>query len=614
MIVFRDRPIKQKLVFIIMLTTAAALVAAGLGIVLVDTLLVRRAIERDLQVLARITADNTTAALAFNDAAAAAETLGALRARSHVVGACLYSRSGAVLAAYSRGGPFDCPRPLITETVRPAGLGLAVSEPVFRQGRRLGTLTFVYDLEEIDERRRIYGLTVLAVLLAAGLFAFVLSSRLQYTVTAPIARLVNASTAVSSSGDYAVRAEKLTHDELGLLVDRFNEMLARIQTRDAELQKAVADRQAALEETRRERERFRFLAESMPQKIFTARPDGSVDYCNTRWLEYTGLPPEGMHGSNWFQAIHPDDVEESLRLWRHSVRTGQAYHLEQRFRRADGAYRWHLTRAQAMRGPDGNIAIWIGSNTDIHEQKEEEAALRRANEDLQQFAYSASHDLQEPIRNVAIYSQIIARRYGHLLDADGREYLGFLIEGARRLATLVSDLLAYTRASMADLSETSSSAEAALHAALANLAEAIRESGGAVTHDPLPDVFMGESHLQQIFQNLIGNAIKYRSDIPPRIHVSAVRKDALWCFSVRDNGIGIDPQYKDRIFGVFKRLNHDRSYSGTGIGLAICQRVVERYGGRIWVESEPGQGATFYFTIPNRTRLLPAAPVESPAG
>jgi light-regulated signal transduction histidine kinase (bacteriophytochrome) len=294
--------------------------------------------------------------------------------------------------------------------------------------------------------------------------------------------------------------------------------------------------------------------------------------------------------------------------------SGESFHSEQRFRRADGTYRWHVSRAQAMRGPDGKVSMWIGSNTDIHEQKEKEAALRRANEDLQQFAYSASHDLQEPIRNVAIYSQIISRRYGALLDDQGQEYLVFLTEGAKRLATLVSDLLAYTRASMADLSEGLTSADEAVKAATANLAEAIRECGGVITCDPLPEICMGESHLQQVFQNLIANAIKYRSNNPPRVHVSAVQKDTLWCFSVRDNGIGIDPQYKDRIFGLFKRLSNDRTYSGTGIGLAICQRVVERYGGGIWVESEPGKGATFYFTVPRRAEPFRAAAMESPTG
>jgi light-regulated signal transduction histidine kinase (bacteriophytochrome) len=149
---------------------------------------------------------------------------------------------------------------------------------------------------------------------------------------------------------------------------------------------------------------------------------------------------------------------------------------------------------------------------------------------------------------------------------------------------------------------------------LSSLAEAIRESNAQVTYDALPEVYMGEAHLQQVLQNLIGNALKYRDQDPPRIHVSAVGRGAVWCFSVQDNGIGIDPQFKEIIFGVFKRLHHDRTYSGTGIGLAICQRVVERYGGRIWVESEPGKGATFFFTVPQRAQSVRAAALDSSTG
>jgi len=256
--------------------------------------------------------------------------------------------------------------------------------------------------------------------------------------------------------------------------------------------------------------------------------------------------------------------------------------------------------------------MWIASNTDIHEQKEKEDELRRLNDDLQQFAYSASHDLQEPIRNVAVYSEVVAAQYDHLLDEEGRQYLGFLVEGGRRLATLINDLLAYTRAGMLESSVTRVDSMVVWQHTLASLAEAIRENDATVTCDALPEVYMTEAHLQQVCQNLVSNALKYRTQDPPRIHVSAVNLGNAWRFSVRDNGIGIDPQYKEKIFGVFKRLHRDQKYAGTGIGLAICQRVVERYGGRIWVESESGKGATFFFTIPRSDApVIAAAPGSS---
>ena len=400
--------------------------------------------------------------------------------------------------------------------------------------------------------------TVLALLLAASFLAFLLASRLRSVIASPISGLVNATTTVSETGDYTVRAEKLSSDELGVLVDRFNEMLAGIQSRDTDLKKALADREAALEQVQRERERFSFMAESMPQKIFTASPTGESTYLNKQWMDFTGLSFEQLKDWGWTQFIHPDDLEGAMRDWQHAIATGEPLQMTARFRRADGVYRWHLNRARAMRNGEGEITLWIGSSTEIHEQKETEEELRRANEDLQQFAYSASHDLQEPIRNVAVYSEVVARRYDNVLDPEGRQFLGFLREGGRRLATLVNDLLVYTRASMAELNAAELDSNVALHDALASLVEAIRESGATVTNDPLPQVFMGEVHLQQIFQNLVGNALKYKRDIPPRIHISAAERGSMWCFSVADNGIGIDPQYKEKIFGVFKRLHHDR--------------------------------------------------------
>jgi PAS domain S-box-containing protein len=610
---FRDRPIKQKLAIIITVTTTAALLMAGLGIVLADSLLFRGYLRRDLTALARIIADNSTAALAFNDPKSAAETLAALRARPHVVGACIYRADASILARYSRKDSFECPG-VQEQKIQFTRDSLTVAQTVLLSGRRIGDLVLVYDLGELYDRILLYGSTVLGVLLASSALALVLSSRLRAVIATPISQLAQATTSVSETGDYSVRAERISDDELGVLVDRFNGMLEGIQSRDNDLKKALLDREAALRDVERERERFHFMAESMPQKIFTAKPNGDIDYFNRQWTLFTGLTFEQIKNWGWTQFIHPDDLEENLRAWRDSIASGEPFILEHRFRRADGAYRWHLSRAQAMRDANGNISMWIGSNTDIHEQKEKEEELQRANDDLQQFAYSASHDLQEPIRNVAVYSELVAKRYHSVLDADGQQFLGFLQEGGRRLATLINDLLTYTRAGMAQVNEAPVAASQVLQHALSSLAEAIREGDARVTWDELPEVYMAESHLQQVFQNLIANALKYRSEAAPQIHVSADVQGTGWRFSVRDNGIGIDPKYKEKIFGVFKRLHQDQKYTGTGIGLAICQRVVERYGGRIWVESEPGEGATFFFTIPRHPQRVRSRAAESSIG
>jgi len=235
------------------------------------------------------------------------------------------------------------------------------------------------------------------------------------------------------------------------------------------------------------------------------------------------------------------------------------------------------------------------------ELRRNNAALQRANADLEQFAYSASHDLQEPIRNIAVWGEVLSRRYDSLLDAQGKEYLGFMTGGAKRMESLVKDLLAYTQSTNANGgAEAVSDASAALAKALDNLSTAIKETNTQVSHDTLPRLRISEIQLQQIFQNLIGNAIKYRKDEEsPRIHVGARRSGKEWLISVSDNGIGIPAEYKDLIFGIFKRLHTEGKYSGTGIGLAICQKVVERNGGRIWLESEgAGKGSTFVFCLP----------------
>jgi PAS domain S-box-containing protein len=611
----RDIPIKQKLMIIVMVTTAAALLLAGVGIVTFDSILFRRSLERDLSALARIVADNSTAALAFNDPESASQTLYALRARTHLVSACIYRPDGTILARYSRPGESsECASADQPGELQSSSRNLRVSRAILLSGRRIGTLVLVYELDEIAERMRLYGAIVFGVLLVSSVVAFLLSSQLRAVIATPISQLVDASTAVSETGDYSIRARKLSGDEMGVLVERFNEMLAGIQSRDNTLTKALSEREAALRDAEQARERFRFMAESMPQKVFTAKANGEVDYFNRQWTEFTGVSWDEFSNWGWTQFIHPDDLEANVRSWEHSIETGEPFHFQHRLRRADGAYRWHLSRANAMRDADGKISIWIGSDTDIHEQKETEEELRRANDDLQQFAYSASHDLQEPIRNVAIYSELVARRYQKVLDADGLQFLGFLNEGGRRLATLIHDLLTYTRAGMEDGDATIVDSSAVLKHALSSLAEAIRESGASVTSDPLPEVWMGETHLQQVFQNLISNGLKYRNETTPRIHVAAVSLGATWRFSVQDNGIGIDPQYKEKIFGVFKRLHRDQKYAGTGIGLAICQRVVQRYGGRIWVESALGKGSTFYFTVPHHAPRAHSATVESSVG
>ena len=239
-------------------------------------------------------------------------------------------------------------------------------------------------------------------------------------------------------------------------------------------------------------------------------------------------------------------------------------------------------------------------NSELEQRvKERTDELSRANEELRQFGYAASHDLREPLRTVGSYSQLLVRRYSGMLDDEAREFMGYITDSVHRMDSLLSDLLTYShQLNIRDQVLSTVSTEAVLQSVLLNLDSLIKETGAKITSGELPELQSDFVQLSQVFQNLISNSIKYRGPEPPTIHVSAEEGEDAWTLSFKDNGMGIEPRYHEQIFGIFKRL-HGREYPGTGIGLALCKRIVERHGGRIWVESEAGQGADFKFTIPN---------------
>lgn len=257
---------------------------------------------------------------------------------------------------------------------------------------------------------------------------------------------------------------------------------------------------------------------------------------------------------------------------------------------------------RAFPSPDG-LGVYfhnINERKAAQEAMERQAAeLARINADLENFAYAAAHDLQEPLRMVSIFTQLLEKKYASHLDTEAGKYIAYAVDGARRMERLVHDLLAYTRAtSSGESARDPVNAEAVLQKVLTGLRSTIEASGTLVSHSALPFVLIGEVHLQQLFQNLIGNAIKYRRKDVPRIHISAEKVDCTWRFAVEDNGIGLEREYAEQVFGLFKRLHTKDQYEGTGIGLAICQKIVHRYGGQIWVKSTLGRGSTFFFTLP----------------
>ncbi len=237
------------------------------------------------------------------------------------------------------------------------------------------------------------------------------------------------------------------------------------------------------------------------------------------------------------------------------------------------------------------------ANMDLQKNAQE---LKRSNAELEQFAYVASHDLQEPLRMVSSFTQLLAKRYKDKIDSDANDFISYAVEGANRMQRLINDLLNYSRIQTKGKTFEETSCSEILGQVRANLQVAIEKSSALITNDFLPTVNADPVQMTQLFQNLIDNAIKFSGELPPRIHISAEKKDNEWVFSVCDKGIGIEPQFNEHIFVIFQRLHDREKYPGTGIGLAVCKRIVERHGGRIWVESEMGKGTTFYFTIPTR--------------
>lgn len=400
-------------------------------------------------------------------------------------------------------------------------------------------------------------------------------------------------------------------------------------------------------------ERLRFMADTMPQLVWITRPDGYHEYYNKHWYEYTGTNPGDTDGAGWNDLFYKLDQARARKVWRHSLKTGEPYEIKYRLYHAPTkTYRWVIGRALPYRNEKDEIVKWYGTCTDIDDSiqelekrklledklKEEKSKLesrvaertsqlkqtneglleeikkrqkaekklrdstkelQRSNKELEEFAYVSSHDLQEPLRKIQAFSDLLVEEFGDKLG-DGREYLDRILGSAQRMSTLIEDLLTFSRVTTKPFAPKHVNLSDIVASAVADLHERIKKENGTVhVQEKLPIVIADETHMRQLFQNLLSNALKFHTPGElPIVDVSAITSKDVCTIYVKDNGIGIDKKYTDKIFAVFQRLNTKQAYEGTGIGLAVCKKIVERYNGTIRIESQLGKGTTFIITLP----------------
>jgi PAS domain S-box-containing protein len=383
-------------------------------------------------------------------------------------------------------------------------------------------------------------------------------------------------------------------------IDFYQDILADIETEE---------RRLTQDEVNKSKRRYRIVSEFASDWTYWQGPQKEILYVSPACEEISGYPPQEFYRS-------PDLLEaivfsEDRPLWMDHNQKEMSEKgpgpMEFRILRKNNEIRWVSHFCRPVHDPQGKFLGICSTNRDITSQKRTEEALRikteellRSNAELEQFAYVASHDLQSPLRAISGYLNLLTKRYEDKLDAEGERFIHRTVENVKRMQRLINDLLAYSRLHTRGKPFEPTDCNEVLKEVLEMLHPAIEESGAVIHQGELPTFMADRVQMMQLFQNLIGNGIKFRKDSSPRIHVEARRSGRGWAFAVKDNGIGIDPQYGERIFLIFQRLHTVDQYPGTGIGLAICKKIVERHGGRIWVESRPGEGSTFQFTISER--------------
>ena len=424
-----------------------------------------------------------------------------------------------------------------------------------------------------------------------------------------------------------IHSEQQVHSPISNKIKTFDVITTSIENYNGkkvylELLRDITVRKKMEQKLKESEENYRLIAENANDLIYIVNPKFEMEFVNEQaYMNILGYSKEEMEGKTGFKLVHPDDLERNIDAYKKGLLKGEGL-TEVRLKHKQGNYLWFEFKGKKFLDPKGNIkGLLIGR--DITERKVSEKKLRdlnrdlekiveartndlkikmeelkRSNKELEQFAYVASHDLQEPLRMVASFTQLLQNRYQDKLDDDANDFINYAVDGATRMQNLISDLLIFSRVGMRGKPFKSTDMNTVLETVINTFRQTIKESSTEVTYDPLPVVLADESQMIQLVQNLISNAIKFRGEEPPRIHISGEVKADNWIFSVSDNGIGMESKYFNRIFVIFQRLHKKDKYGGTGIGLAVCKKIIQRHGGKIWVESELKKGSIFHFSIP----------------
>ena len=400
---------------------------------------------------------------------------------------------------------------------------------------------------------------------------------------------------------------------ISYLVPFFGLMLSYIQAfQDEKLEREITERKRAVKAVIDNEKRQRVMLESLPNALLLVDKDGNIELMNSRAEQYFGYQKEEIIGKS-VETLIPVRFKQSHKKYVHS------YSQKPVSRPMDKAKRNLFGRRKDGSEFPVDVALMpiqindktfiLSSIVDMTERKKAEAKiamktkeLERSNAELEQFAYVASHDLQEPLRKISSFAQLFAQKYQGQIDEDAEKYIHFIVDGASRMKTLIMDLLNFSRAGKQDVPFEPLDCLTIVDEAIANLKTMVEENQAEIIPDNLPTIMGNRTQFIQVFQNLIGNAIKFRRDESVKVHLGAEQKGDYWKFFICDNGIGFDPQFADKVFAIFQRLHSRAEFAGTGIGLAICKKIIENHGGKIWVESQPGKGSTFYFTIPKDER------------